>query len=331
MDESLPLISVVVPMYNEEENADECILSLIKVDYPAKEIIIVDDGSSDRTAEVVAKHPVRLIRLEKNVGAAAARNEGIKVAKGDFIAFTDGDCVVDKFWLRKLIRNYANQRVGGVGGPFRNPKSGYFSNYIDLTVLDFLSGKKILKCKVSHLATGNASFRTEILRRIGGFDPSFRASGEDELCLRVRKAGYDLVFEPEAVVWHKFSVLEFIKSQFRWGLYDFFIHVKHDKYLEICFKILVTVMSVPILILFYVSSGFLRYATLVFIFSLVLIAAQNVILPAMKMARIYRSPSYIFTGSVLNLARTALYQLGSVCGFIRYILSKFLIKFKPAS
>jgi len=315
MDESLPLISVIVPMYNEEQNVDECILSLLNVDYPTKEIIIVDDGSSDRTAEVVAKHSVRLIRLGKNMGPSAARNEGIKAAKGDFIAFTDGDCIVDKFWLKKLIRNYTNPRVGGVGGPFRNPESGYFSNYINLAVLDFLSREKLL-------STGNASFRAEILRRIGGFDSSFRTEEDDEISIRVKKAGYDLVIEPEAVVWHKSGFLDFIKWNFGGGINRIDIWFKLDEYLEI-FKPLI---SVSILVLFCVSSGILRYVSLVFIFFLVLRVAQRVVPLAMKMARIYRSPSYVFAGSVLDLIEMALFQIGCICGLVRYIFSIFAMK-----
>ena len=86
------LLTIIVPAYNEQKSIGRCIESLLNQDYNgAKEIIVVNDGSLDRTAEIAAQYPITLLDLKKNVGKASALNEGIKIAKGDIILFTDGD------------------------------------------------------------------------------------------------------------------------------------------------------------------------------------------------------------------------------------------------
>ncbi len=117
MDDATPFVSVIVPALNEERTIRECIVSLLRMDYPQerREILMVDNGSTDRTAEIIKSFPVRYLREERR-GASYARNRGIEASKGEILAFTDADCVVTTGWLRELVRGFEDEGVGSVEG-----------------------------------------------------------------------------------------------------------------------------------------------------------------------------------------------------------------------
>src|SRR5689334_14241359 len=96
---------------------DRCLTAVLNVDYPAeqREIVVVDNGSRDRTAEIVERYPVTLLH-EARRGSAAARNRGIEAARGDVVACTDADCLPTTVWLRELVKPFARAEVGGVAG-----------------------------------------------------------------------------------------------------------------------------------------------------------------------------------------------------------------------
>jgi len=115
-----PFVSVIVGIRNEELFIEECIESLLRLNYPSDhyEIIIVDGMSSDKTRDLVQKYPVKLLLNDKK-NVAAARNLGVENAIGDLVAFTDGDCKVDSQWLKILVCEMQNAPYDVVcfGGP----------------------------------------------------------------------------------------------------------------------------------------------------------------------------------------------------------------------
>src|SRR4029079_12716421 len=115
-DNDCPRISVVVCSYNGEATLWRCLDALAQLDYPDYEVIVVDDGSTDRTAEIAAEFDVRLIRTD-NEGLSAARNTGIEAATGEIVAFTDDDAWPDRDWLRYLAHGFACGDHVGIGGP----------------------------------------------------------------------------------------------------------------------------------------------------------------------------------------------------------------------
>src|SRR5207253_407576 len=112
-----PFVSVIVCSYNGARTLADCLNSLGKINYPDYEVILVDDGSTDNTAQVAAQFPnVRYIRQE-NQGLSHARNTGAAAAKGEVFAYTDSDCMADPDWLYYLVGTLTSGDYAGVGGP----------------------------------------------------------------------------------------------------------------------------------------------------------------------------------------------------------------------
>jgi hypothetical protein len=119
-----PRVSVVVCSYNGAATLDQCLRSLGQLDYPDYEVIVVDDGSTDRTREILRDHlQVRAIH-QPNLGLSAARNAGLRAATGSVIAYIDSDCYADPDWLTHLVHRLATSSAAGVGGPNLSPEDG---------------------------------------------------------------------------------------------------------------------------------------------------------------------------------------------------------------
>ncbi|MGH7877954.1 MAG: glycosyltransferase, partial [Candidatus Binataceae bacterium] len=198
-----PMVSVVVCAYNAERTMLACLESLRELDYPNYEVIVVDDGSRDRTAEIAAEFPeFRLIR-QPNKGLGVARNVGMQAARGELIAYTDSDCVVDPHWLSLMVRAIVANGFDGCGGPNYAPhEPGWVEGAV--------AASPGAPCHVltsddraEHLAGCNMVFRKTALLELGGFDPQFTAAGDDvDICWRMLDAGLTLGFCPAAFVWH---------------------------------------------------------------------------------------------------------------------------------
>jgi len=235
---NIPLVSIIVPVYNGQKTIAKCIESLLKAEYPRKEIIIIDNGSTDATLKIVSRYPVKLI-IEKRRGAYIARNTGIAHARGEIILFTDADCIVDKNWIKCIVRNYRDERIWGVGGsilPYTRPHAPYtprtlIEKYsISSHFFAFPVGKTINKVielsrkpGVLHSGcfyTANASFRKEALMKVGNFDESFFSGGDIDICYRILNKGGKLIFDPDAKVYHipRDNILSLIRQFFKYGL-----------------------------------------------------------------------------------------------------------------
>lgn len=203
-----PRMSVVVPVYNCGETIRRCLDALGRLDHPSYEVIIVDDGSTDETASVAESYEwVTMIRLDRG-GPSRARNAGVAAAQSEFVAFTDGDCVVDPRWLRELERGFADAKVAGVGGDQRSPDDetawgrvvqqffravGFMTGYITT------SGRP---GDTDHNPSCCSAYRTAVFNEVGGFDESLWPGEDVDLDYRIRRRGYRLLFNPAAVVGH---------------------------------------------------------------------------------------------------------------------------------
>ncbi len=198
-----PKVSVVVCSYNGAGTIRETLEHLQRLRYPAYEVIVVDDGSMDGTAEVASLFDVRLIRTE-NRGLSQARNTGLAAATGEIVAYIDDDAYPDPDWLTYLAATFERTDHVGVGGPnVPPPDEGFVARCVarapggPIHVL-------LSDSEAEHLPGCNMAFRTEHLRAIGGFDARFRVAGDDvDLCWQLQEEGWTLGFSPGAVVRHR--------------------------------------------------------------------------------------------------------------------------------
>ncbi|HCD35424.1 glycosyltransferase [Chlorobium phaeovibrioides] len=202
---SLPFVSIIIPSFNEQANIANCIESALALDYPAYEIIIVDDGSSDETLAIASEYDVSVISMGGNRGKAEALNHGIEKAKGELIFFTDSDSSLDPMVLRHLVGGFTEPSIGAVAGmvlPKHN--SGYL---LKMQMLEYLYGQCIIK--VAQLKSGGAvsmcpgpatAFRRSVLMEIGGYRS--RTLAEDfDITIAMLELGYRAVYEPKAVAY----------------------------------------------------------------------------------------------------------------------------------
>ncbi len=197
---------VIVPVYNGESTIASCIESLLsQVGMDGRfEVIVVENGSTDRTTEIVSRYPVRLFHNTVR-GPAAARQFGLMQSQADIVAFTDADCYADPHWLEELIKPYADSKVGGVGGAvlaYQHAERNLVEQFADrfTPLANFSGGNGEF---MPRLHTCNASYRRALLMQIGGFDTRLVTADDTDISWRVQlKTGCRLAYAEKAVVYH---------------------------------------------------------------------------------------------------------------------------------
>src|SRR5207302_2806249 len=188
-----PRVSVVVCAYNAERTMEACLASLEALDYPDYEVIVVNDGSKDRTLEISERFPFCRIISQENKGLSAARNVGAEAATGEIVAYTDSDCVADSDWLTYLVGTIEAGDLAACGGPNFPPPE---DSFVPAAVAVSPGGPThvlISDERAEHIAGCNMAFRRDALLALGGFDPVYRAAGDDvDIRRRFHDAGHTL-------------------------------------------------------------------------------------------------------------------------------------------
>ncbi|MCC2643468.1 MAG: spsQ 3 [Nitrospira sp.] len=207
-------VTVVIPAYNATSTIGDGLESFARQSFPAAktEIIVVDDGSTDGTPEYVERyaekwgtdHPrLRVIR-QAHQGPAAARNLGAEAARGDFLLFTDADCVPHVDWIKEMVLPFESSEIAAVKGAYKTRQKSLVARFAQA---EFEARYRQLAAVeyVDVVFSYSAGFRRDVFRSIGGFDTSFPvADNEDtDLSYRVATAGYRIKFNPAAIVYHR--------------------------------------------------------------------------------------------------------------------------------
>lgn len=198
-----PLVSAIIPTFNRAHTLGESIKSVLNQSYKNIEIIVVDDASQDNPKEIIKSfvQNIRFISLKTNKGAAAARNKGIDIAEGDFIAFLDSDDI----WYPTKIEKQVSA--------LKNTEQNVGFNFCNLELIDFKTKEKIKEEKISanlknnftrgsyFLApqTSSLLIKKNALYKIGGFDEKLPAHQDTELAIRLCKY-FDYKMLDEALV-----------------------------------------------------------------------------------------------------------------------------------
>jgi GT2 family glycosyltransferase len=214
-----PRISVVVCSYNGSRTIRDTLDGMMRLEYLDVEIIVVDDGSTDTTPQIASEYPVKLITTE-NRGLSSARNTGWQEASGEIVAYIDDDAYPDPHWLHYLAYTFMTTDFVGVGGPNIAPPG---DGPIAECVANAPGGPVhvlLSDVEAEHIPGCNMAFRRAALEAIGGFDPRYRAAGDDvDLCWRLQKRGWKLGFHAAALDWHhrRNSVTMYWKQQIGYG------------------------------------------------------------------------------------------------------------------
>jgi len=225
-----PSVSVVVCSYNGARTLEACLTSLLQMDYPDYEIILVDDGSADDTPRIAKEFPkVKTIRQE-NMGLSVARNVGMETARGEVIAYTDSDCMADNEWLYYLVGTLEQGNYAAVGGPNISPPARSWIQACVAASPGQPSHVLIDDSEAEHIPGCNMAFYKWVLEAVGGFDPEYRKAGDDvDICWRLIQQGYHIGFSPSAVVWHhrRFNIRAYFEQQDGYGEAEALLRFKH--------------------------------------------------------------------------------------------------------
>jgi cellulose synthase/poly-beta-1,6-N-acetylglucosamine synthase-like glycosyltransferase len=198
-------ISVVVPMRDAEATLP-ALLAALMPQIAARsdaELIVVDNGSSDRSAELAGEAGARVLH-EARPGASAARNAGVRAAQGELIVFLDSDCIPRPGWLDGLVQKlHSEADAGACGGRVvAAPASGLLQRHAERS--GYISQEHALRDPfLPYLLTANCCYRQGVLERLGGFDEALRSGEDTELAWRMQlELGLTVAFAPEAVVEH---------------------------------------------------------------------------------------------------------------------------------
>lgn len=227
LHQHFPMVSIVVPAYNEGPVIAAAVQALLRLDYPNYEVLIVDDGSTDDTYEKalqVARHsskiPVRVIS-KTNGGKADALNAGMASARGEFILNMDGDTKLSANTLKACIRHFEDPSVGAVAG---NVKVINRENvWTRIQALEYIEGLAMARKAQSFVRSVNiipgplGIFRKSVLQQVGGYDRDTFAEDCD-LTLKILMRGWHVAYEPTAVAWVETPshLLDLLKQRYRW-------------------------------------------------------------------------------------------------------------------
>jgi cellulose synthase/poly-beta-1,6-N-acetylglucosamine synthase-like glycosyltransferase len=231
--ERWPSVSILIPAFNEQETILGAIQGALLQDYPDFEVIVIDDGSTDRTPQLVATTGARLVRHASNRGKAAALNSGLAAARGEVIVTNDGDGFLDPEALAHLVRPLADPGVGAVAGQVRlfHPEGSV--RRIQVLEYDYCQG---LVKRAQYATAGTvlvapwpvSAFRADLLRELGGV-PTDTLTEELDLTLGIIAHGFRVAYEPRAVAYTEAprTDAELRRQRIRWGRGGLQVFAKH--------------------------------------------------------------------------------------------------------
>lgn len=303
-----PKVSVVIPVRNEVEKIEQCLKAVLSQTHKSYEVMIVDGHSDDGTVEILKKFPVKIL-YEDYYNRAGACQVGIENAKGEYVAFTDADCIPAGDWLVNLSREF-DDGIVGVGGGVKNIGKGLWIQSINLAYETFLGSANSIQGRffknkrfVSSISGCNSMYCMEDILKVGGFNVSLPGAEDAELNKRLLKKG-NLLYTPNAVIFHdhRRGLGEFAKQMLRYG---------RDRAVARRWGLqVIPPLVVPLLFL---SVLFTRWILL----SLLSLYLVMVVIMGFKFVIQERNIKYLVSVPIVFAIEHSLYTLGFWKGFVR--------------
>jgi GT2 family glycosyltransferase len=213
--------SIIIPTFNGSRRIGNCLDALQKqTSGRTAEIIVVDDGSTDNTADVVGNYSTVRLISQKNAGPATARNRGAFEAQGQILLFTDDDCVPAPGWLDAMLAPFADPDVVGAKGAYLTHQSSFAARFVQIEYEDKYRKMSGLDT-IDFVDTYSAAFLCDRFQEMNGYDTSFPvACAEDiELSYRMSARGWKMKFVPSAIVYHTHpdTLSSYLKKKYKFA------------------------------------------------------------------------------------------------------------------
>lgn len=311
----------MIPAYNSQKTISKALEACLHQIPPNPyEMIVVDDGSTDSTADIVKTYPIRYI-YQKNSGPAKARNTGWKATTGEVVCFTDSDCIPRADWISRLLDGFESDEIAAVAGSYDIANQGnLFAQCIHQEIkLRHARFRKYIRAFGSY----NVAIKRNMLEQTGGFNESYRTpSGEDnDLSYRILKTGCKIAFESDALVahYHTEKWWQYLKEQYRHGYWrmklylDFPEMIGGDDYTT-----LKDIVEPPLTLMVFISILFLWHRYGIFSFLLLLISIAFLqIQAAIKIVIKTRNPEFFYL-AWLTFFRVYVRSMGMIQGILTF-------------
>ncbi len=230
-----PAVSVVIPAYNAAGTLPDCLLALDWQTAPLPfEVIVVDDGSTDETAAVAEQLDAHVIR-QTHRGRSAARNQGVRAARGGLVLFTDADCAPAPDWLETMAALFADQTVAGCKGVYRTRQQALLPRFVQVE-FEAKYRAMALASHIDFVDTYSAAYRKTVLDAEAGgpFDEGILAAEDAELSFRLAQRGRRLVFNPNGIVYHRHaeSLGRYLQRKFHFGQWRVEVYRRYPQKLK---------------------------------------------------------------------------------------------------
>jgi glycosyltransferase involved in cell wall biosynthesis len=215
---ALPAITLYVPCYNAEQYIAGCLEGVLAQTLRPAEILAIDDGSKDRTAEIAARYPVKIVRHDQNRGLAAARNTAFRNARHDLVAALDADCAAEPDWLERLAGHFADRRIVGANGRLLEAVQTSVADRWRKTHMPQHWGDAPVH-NPRFLFGADTVYRKSAVLEAGGYDERCRTNGEDvDLSARVNARGGATIYDPAAIAHHQRhdTIGSILKTYWNW-------------------------------------------------------------------------------------------------------------------
>lgn len=200
-----PRISIVIPVWNGETRIAATLDALSRQTAPDNlfEVIVVDNGSTDSTVDIIRRYPFATLLSEPQPGSYRARNRGVAVARGEYILFTDGDCIPVPEWVEEALKEIEKDPGIGIWAGqirmFMEPGAAFFSARYENLINGFNQKRNT---QAGSCVTANWLCRRDTLLAVGGFDDAALSGGDIDCSNRFLAAGHQICYAPSMIVGH---------------------------------------------------------------------------------------------------------------------------------
>jgi cellulose synthase/poly-beta-1,6-N-acetylglucosamine synthase-like glycosyltransferase len=217
LESEFPKISIIVAAYNSEQTIEECLKSILALEYPSGfiEVIVMDGGSKDGTVTKAQQYPVKVVSIRLN--APAAYNYAMKIAEHPVLGFVDADAKVQPQWLSKLVPHLEELKVAGVSGGIETWNTD--NAWAKSIGYELKNRYRRIGKYTTRIATMNLLLKKAVIEEVGGWDEDLPSQYDTDLGYRISSKGYKIAYEPNAVCYHfnRSTVRAYFKQQLQYG------------------------------------------------------------------------------------------------------------------